>query len=240
MLHSMLRAATRKNYYETVMVDSPVAYWRLGESSGTAVVNEVGSGNGTYYGVTLNQSGALASDSNTAISFDGTNDYVALPTMSPLSDTFSYEMWFRTTWVTTDTGNRQYLNTRQQDPSSAATYTFIERQGGLIAGDITEFQYYIGSGERESLTSNVKVLANTWYHFVCVGDGTGAQMYLNGVEVASSTNAPVSTAVSEHLLGWRSDAQGDDWFGGLIDEYSVYDYALSPNRIEAHYNAGTT
>jgi len=36
MLHSMLRAATRKNYYETVMVDSPVAYWGVDGNSKSA------------------------------------------------------------------------------------------------------------------------------------------------------------------------------------------------------------
>jgi hypothetical protein len=58
-------------YVQQVIADGAVAYWRLGETSGTTAVDSVGGKNGTISGgVTLNQPGALA-DGNKAMLFDG-------------------------------------------------------------------------------------------------------------------------------------------------------------------------
>ena len=42
------RAAT---YYDTVMADSPVSYWRLGEAAGATANDAAGGNNGTYVNV---------------------------------------------------------------------------------------------------------------------------------------------------------------------------------------------
>ena len=57
-------------YRAAVLADSPLAYWRLGETSGTVAHDETGNGHdGTYVGgVTLGQPGALTGDANTAVS----------------------------------------------------------------------------------------------------------------------------------------------------------------------------
>src|SRR5579883_3400718 len=55
------------------MMDSPSAYWRMGESAGATVVDASGNGvNGTYVGgVTHGVPGAIVGDSDTATTFDG-------------------------------------------------------------------------------------------------------------------------------------------------------------------------
>src|SRR5258708_2253471 len=63
------------NYQTAVINDAPIAYWRLGESSGTTAAN-IGSGanlTGTYSatGVTLGQPGALVGDPGTSIALNG-------------------------------------------------------------------------------------------------------------------------------------------------------------------------
>ena len=59
-------------YADVVNSLNPVAYWRLGESSGTVAVDETGNYNGTYVGSpTLGVDGLLLGDTNTAVSFDG-------------------------------------------------------------------------------------------------------------------------------------------------------------------------
>ena len=56
-----------------------VAYWRLGESSGNVAVDETGNYNGTYVGTpTLGVDGLLVGDADTAVTFDGVNDYVEM------------------------------------------------------------------------------------------------------------------------------------------------------------------
>src|SRR5207249_1242776 len=56
-------------YSDTILVDGPVAYWRLGESGVAADL--VGSNTGSLVGgVTTGVTGALGGDSNTAMSFN--------------------------------------------------------------------------------------------------------------------------------------------------------------------------
>lgn len=53
---------------------NPIAYYRLGEASGTTMVDEVGAHNGTYQiSPTLGATGCLIGDSDTAVTFTGSN-----------------------------------------------------------------------------------------------------------------------------------------------------------------------
>jgi hypothetical protein len=88
-------------YRAAVLAKNPVAYWRLGEATGTTAVDETGNGhNGTYIGnPTLGQPGAIDGDSNTAVQFNGTN-YVEIPDSADFSQPTStrgltVEAWMR-------------------------------------------------------------------------------------------------------------------------------------------------
>ena len=82
-------------YSATVLADGPTSYWRLGETSGTAMADSAGTNPGTAKGgVTLGKPGALASDANTAIGV-ATNGYVEVANAAGLNYTgdFSIEAW---------------------------------------------------------------------------------------------------------------------------------------------------
>ena len=74
-------------YGSAVMQDQPLAYWRLGESSGTLAADFSGNTRDGNYngGVTLGQPGAVSGDPDTASLFNGSSGYVtasALPALS--------------------------------------------------------------------------------------------------------------------------------------------------------------
>src|SRR5439155_18139558 len=54
-----------------VIADAPVAYWRLGETSGSTANDYYNGHNGTYFAATLGQSGYSALDADTAVTFNG-------------------------------------------------------------------------------------------------------------------------------------------------------------------------
>ena len=91
-------------YRNQVLADEPLAYWRLGEPSGTSAADASGNGNtGTYGGSpTLGATGALAGDTDTATSFDGVNDNVSVPNNASLNlnGSFSIEFWAKQTSFT--------------------------------------------------------------------------------------------------------------------------------------------
>ncbi len=95
------RCSSSSSTYATVVkADSPRAYWRLGETSGTSAADQSGNANtGTYGGTfTLNQSGALAGDTDPAVRLTGSgNGDVVFSKSNTLNygDTFSYELWVK-------------------------------------------------------------------------------------------------------------------------------------------------
>lgn len=60
-------------YSAEVLADSPLVYWRLGESSGTTATDASGNGrSGTYTTpLTLSAASLLGSDANTSVDFSG-------------------------------------------------------------------------------------------------------------------------------------------------------------------------
>jgi YD repeat-containing protein len=86
---------------EAVLADQPVAFWRLGERSGTTAADASGKGNiGAYTSVTLAAAGALAADADTAATFNGSTSRVAGSFPRP-ADTFTMEGWVKPTGTIT-------------------------------------------------------------------------------------------------------------------------------------------
>src|SRR5689334_22524357 len=74
------------------------AYWRLGETSGTIACDATGVNSGSYQGgYTLGSPGAIAGDSNAAVTLDGNTGQVSVPDSSSLDtgDSFSIEAWVK-------------------------------------------------------------------------------------------------------------------------------------------------
>ena len=98
------------NYYSgAVSASGPLAYYRLGDASGTAAADTSGNGlNATYVGgVQLGQVGALPFDPDTAVTLDGSTGYVQLPKLNnDFTNGFSAEVWANPTSVSY---NQSYL-----------------------------------------------------------------------------------------------------------------------------------
>jgi hypothetical protein len=79
-----------------------------------------------------------------------------------------------------------------------------------------------------------------WVHLVGTYDGTVWKLFRNGVVIGVS--APGAGALSVPNGDWAIGSSGNGWadpFNGLIDEVAIYNYSLSTNQIQSHYNAGT-
>lgn len=228
--------ATNENYKDAVLTDSPTHYWRFG-GTGT-LVDEIGSNDGTYSGTFVRDViGAIVKSLDGADRFSSNASVNLASAEGPLPTEFSYELWFKTDSVSTDQNVRQYLVTRQQDPPNVATYTYMQRHGFMIAGNVVQVQVYVGGGAVEAITGPT-ILAGRWYHAVLTGDASGFRLYLNGIEVASTATPPVSADCNEWHFGARLDANGTDYFIGSMDEAAYYPHALSPARVRAHYDEG--
>ena len=111
------------SYSASVLADSPLSYWRLGEASGTTAADSSGANRtGSYLNTpTLGVGGALTGDSNTAGAFNGTDEYVQVPFAAALNPaSFTVEAW---AFVTGGQGTfRSLVTSRQFAPGAARGY----------------------------------------------------------------------------------------------------------------------
>jgi archaeosine-15-forming tRNA-guanine transglycosylase len=211
------------SYRETVLSDSPRAYWRLGEQSGPFAQDERGSHVGTYTnGPLLGQPGALSADTNGAARFDGTNDYVRVPDAAELdfTDTFTLEAWVKRS---STGGVRAIVDKGEQ------SYSFRLSNSGFLL---------LRRNAVGTVTTSTQAITDTtgWHHVAAVKSGTTAKLYLDGQDVTgpvsdqtmADTTAPLSIGASDGGIAYH--------LPGALDEVAVYDSALSAARVQAHYD----
>lgn len=226
--------ASRPTYASVVLADAPVAYWQLEETTSSQGAHDSsGQGHDGVFegGVTLAQPG-IVSGGNSA-RFDGTSARVRVGDVLPFSGLapFSLEAWVRP--VTVDA--RYQLIISKLGPNAATPYFLdVQSPSGVQFGraaDLCKTQQAIG--------------LDAFTHVLATFDGVTSKIYINGSLATSLDGAhSMSTTTSALQIGGAQDGTSTPntgtWFEGLIDEVAVYDKALPPERVAAHYQAGTS
>jgi concanavalin A-like lectin/glucanase superfamily protein/fibronectin type III domain protein/lysyl oxidase len=212
-------------YASTVLADSPVSYWRLGETTGNAA-DQRGVNPGTYTNSpTRGAASLLTSDTvDKAVSLDGANDYVNVPSATSLnlSSPITLEAWIKPTTVPTSGNFASIL-------SKAESYS-LQFNGNRLEFTIIQF------GTRQRLQAPAgAIVAGQTYHLVGTYDGTTRRLYINGAQVATGTltGGATSTTNSLRMGSWS----GNEYYRGILDEPAIYSTALSAARVQAHYAA---
>lgn len=221
-------------YAGEVMDDGPVAYWRLGESSGSTAVDETTNGHdGTYNGPTLGASGALAEDTDTAASFDGVDDYVDIGNKFFGGwGAFTVEVWVYPNTLPANS-NPEGHNT-DEDHIIHKAGSGDDNFGLTIADGGTAF--YIDTGTAYTAVATAPSVGE-WTHIVAVYDGSEMRIYIDGsLDASMSASGSLGTNTNAVNIGGRFD-NDFGWVDGTIDEVAVYETALSATRIQAHYDA---
>ncbi len=228
-------AASR--YRDEVMKDQPVGYWRLGEPAGSPLAkDEMGLHDGLYSPagntLMLGAAGALANDPDTATNFDG-NGHVNVGNFFDFANnvSFSIELWVKPS--ATNDSYRRLISKETTDgyniqvaPNGNLGFAIFADGGPNVDG---------GIGIDVYATLEPKV----YTHVVAFYDTVAIQLYVNGALVKTKTGAVTTKPRTDpFVIGGASYlTQIGDARGG-IDEVAVYDKALSPARIVAHYLAG--
>ncbi|MFD7098499.1 LamG-like jellyroll fold domain-containing protein [Streptomyces xanthophaeus] len=233
-----LVAGTAAQYQGTVLADAPSSYWQLDEQAGTRVNNKVAAtaGTGTYTQTTLNTPGAFGIGDRTAAEFSG-NGYAEIPGARIPGTDLSAELWFKTT-------KPGVLLSDQELPiPDHATYTPVLYVGsdGKLHGQ------YFSPGVTPTNTSPNTVTDNQWHHAVITAQGPTQTLYLDGTQVAQTSNAPVSHQANKHTYmaagythGWPASPTSEiSYFTGQLDEVAVYASPLTGEQVAKHYNART-
>lgn len=220
-------------YAAAVLAESSlVSYWRLGETTGTQAGDSKGVNTGTYTGgFTLNQVSPVK-DGNPSVALNGSSGYVNVPHHASLAITgdLTLEAWV----FPTDYVNYNQVVAKTSAAGEAASYDLRLEIGGGRA------QLSLGNGVAVSTLSNSTINPPTgaWSHVAVTVSGTTVTFFLNGVSSAGGTNAAARADTGLPLrIGQRGDLNAATYFKGSIDDVAVYNAALSPTRIAAHYAA---
>jgi PKD repeat protein len=222
-------------YRTEVLADSPAAYWRLGESSGSSALDSSGTNIGTINsGVTLGVPGALSGDSDTAMTFNGTSGFVSVPSSPALNPTgdLTVEAWVKPTVLNGSGG--AIVHKGGTSGNSSWQYRL-----SLTSANQWRATVYIG-GTAYTVTDTRTPSTSSWTYLALTRSGTTLTLYVNGTPVGSTTAAGALNSNSGMLAIGRTGASSTTYFSGSIDEVAVYPSALSTTRISAHYLAGTT
>lgn len=226
-------------YAVEVLADGPVAWWRLDEPADTVAAYEaVGLNDGTPVGapsfgvdtLLIKDPGAAMTVAGSASTGQGFN--VDGPVTG--SGAFSIEFWLRCGNHSGWTG-RAFL---QFLPGYLTSYIDIGvRDSAGASPGLIDFRTALATFR----LSTVRVDDNEKHHVVCVREAGGAhKVYVDGVDrtdsgvgADGSPSLPAATANVGH-------SAGSGGLSGTLDEFAVYDYALSAARVAAHNDAGRT
>jgi len=204
-----------------------VSFFKFEESKGTQAIDSWGAKHGSLISGATRSQGMYGQ----ALKLDGTaTSYATLPTdiVSTLSD-FTISTWVKmdaiSTWMRVfDFG------------ASTTKYMFLTVQQSVSSGK-SNVRYAIKNGGTElNVSYSYTFPLNIWTHLAITQTGNTSRLYINGVLVATNTAINIKpTNLGSTTLNYLGKSQfADPMFNGSIDEFKIYNRALSDSEIAAN------
>lgn len=232
-------AAIEDRYTHEVMADSPVAYWRLDEATGSTAKDHSGNGyDGNYVNAPyLGQPGPFPG--YTATKFVATESkQVTIPSATALhvaggTDNWTLEAWFQGANAAGNFGGPSLLTTVYDGTRVDFNLGFYSGAVAISAAPSVNFY----NGSHLSAQSATAIDDGNWHHLVGTFDGTNLKIYVDGVLKTSTVpGSNPSRGTQDLIIAKRWDTGGN--LNGTTADVAIYNTALSSTRITAHYNAG--
>ena len=166
------------------------------------------SGRGSHGTLTNMDAGSdwVGSPGGWTLDFDGSNDYVSLPSIS-VANELTISMWF----FARSTGEGMLFN---KQTTNTAFNLFIFNGSLSVRG-----------GGFTSVSSSVS--ANTNYHAVATIRGTTGTLYLNGAQAATGTVNAIGNTTGVCEIGRYGDFGGGYYLNGWLADVGLWNRALT-------------
>jgi len=199
-------------------------YWKFDEGTGLIANDSSGNGNSGTLSGPLWTTGKI----NGALSFDGINDVVTLgnPPALNMIDKVSLSLWIKpNVQFNSSSGNIQIFK-----KNSAYEFAYNVCALGALTFSVSNT---CGGPTGAHYFSNLE--ASTWYHIAGTFGGTTARIYVNGIEIASTSDSGVGGG-GDVCIG--ASCAGTRYTNAVIDDVRVYNRTLSPLEVIYLYNNG--
>ena len=236
-------------YPDEVLADSPYLYWRLGEAAGSATVEDSSTNDrdGDVYNNTGPGLGATSlivnQPDNDAFECTGSGGAFPYYSDGDFSGIFAGGALTVEAWV-------------RRSGTSASSGRIAAKESGFgfsWSGTTNQprFNCIYNNTSGKILNATTTLNQDEDYHIVGVAYEESGTMYMdlyiNGVLDASTTqaittfgssNTTSAFAVGARILNASSPSPSTYATNTFVDDVAIYPTALSPERIEDHYNAG--
>ncbi|HUD10976.1 MAG TPA: LamG domain-containing protein, partial [Candidatus Saccharimonadia bacterium] len=168
-----------------------------------------------------------------ALSFNGTSQYVTVPTSSTDSQTGSMTI---EAWVNLS----NYTNTNEilsKTIGSGSTNNTFELRTQASTGDLQFLGY---DTALRTVTSTSAVPTGGWHQVAVTKTGSTATLYIDGAPVGSGSVGTTTTNSNDMKIGARDDLTSGFFMNGAIDEVRLYDRTLSAEEVAGDYSAGAS
>lgn len=208
--------------------------YKFDETAGLSAVDSSVNG---YHGTLVNGPFWVAGNTNNAVQLDGINDSVNTNQDDPLDLTGSMSI---SAWIYRTSNSNIYHIASKNQTGIASPWQFVIQVSGQLRsytktpGTGSAFEQFIDGGTITPL--------NAWTHVVLVRDASTLKttFYINGVLDSKGwqTYSPSQVAASgiAAYVGARGGG-GANYFKGSIDEFRIYDRAVTASEVIGLYDA---
>jgi RHS repeat-associated protein len=253
------------SYVSTVNADNPIAYWQLGEASGTTMVDSRNFDSGTYQGgVTLGQPSLVQPASGTSITLNGTTGYGTAPALTALqgANTRSIELWFQSSSQTA----QSLFDAGANAGNWNQMFSLIVVPQGWVTNNppagTTTPGLYLGLWRQNIYFPDLYLLDGKRHHVVVELSGNNIWMYVDGTtpggyftdsggndNYGGSWNyrylmpqpitllTALNTGINPVLVG-NGRYVSTNTFNGRMQHVAVYSTALTAAQVQSHWQAG--
>lgn len=170
-----------------------------------------------------------------ALSFDGVDDYVSVPSTLPNTGEITIPVWVK--FDVTNT-HQCIIRTEAKDPNTSSEPDFIYK---ILQNNTLSFRTWDGSNNRGIYQFDWPGTADTWYFMVAVYDGSDYKLRVydsSGLFASRTvTDSYYEVPSSNFPIGARREYDGSitEHLDGTIGGIWIYDRALSEAEIRVIY-----
>lgn len=171
---------------------------------------------------------------NTAYAFNGSDQYLTIANADVIpADTTNYTVSVWAKGIAPGSTDYAYFAIRGATTSIGSSVFWL--------GTITGVNQYISSaanGRYGSGASTVSSTAGAWRHVVLVFAGNYQTTYVDGVQRTDTSNGATAVATTGTVLTLGGGTAGFRDLVGALDDFRVYNRALSASEVTALFTAG--
>ncbi|NCT95011.1 MAG: HYR domain-containing protein [Chitinophagaceae bacterium] len=172
-----------------------------------------------------------------ALQFDGVNDYVAVP--SSINNRISEKITVEA-WIKPDAGAQYTVQSVATTSSYYIPNGFIFPRTDNNWNTISFYMLFNGDDQWTSMSASFPN-PYTWHHVAATYDGAYMRIYVDGNLVNSMPKTGTVTVYTNPLTignhgGYNTDAEGPEYYKGSMDEFRIWNRALSECEIRNNMN----